>query len=132
MIGDDCDLYASIKPVKTIRDAFSLQKRTSSTSDIKFLHFFVFLWVIFAPLDPSDQIYADLCGPGSTTLILLELLFGSSWLLFSLMKGLFMVVLLDVQFSCFFPFLVTYGANNPRDQFKNLFGICWCGYLVDG
>jgi hypothetical protein len=44
-------------------DAFSPQKRTSSTSKHEFLYFILFLWVIFCPLepepDPATQINAD-------------------------------------------------------------------------
>jgi hypothetical protein len=50
-------------------EANSPQKRTSSTSSMKFLHFYLFSWVIFALLDldpdPADQ---NQCGSGSTTL----------------------------------------------------------------
>jgi hypothetical protein len=39
---------------------------------MKFVYFFLFLWVIFALLDPdpdpATQIYADPCGSGSATL----------------------------------------------------------------
>ncbi len=38
----------SMKIVQVTEEAFSPQKRTSSTSKMKFLHFFLFLWVIFA------------------------------------------------------------------------------------
>ncbi len=31
-----------------------------------------------------------------------------------------------------FPFWLRMMRIIPRDQFKNLFGICWCVYLVDG
>ncbi len=43
----------SIKDVQVSEEAFSPQKKTSCTSNLKFLTFLVFLWVIFALLDPD-------------------------------------------------------------------------------
>ncbi len=36
----------------------ALKREHPSLQNMKFLHFFFFLWVIFAPLDPT-KIYAD-------------------------------------------------------------------------
>jgi hypothetical protein len=36
-------------------EAFSPQKRTSSTKNMKILYFFLYLWVIFALLDPDTD-----------------------------------------------------------------------------
>ncbi len=44
-----------MKDVQATGEALSPQKRTSSTSNMKFLHFFLFLWVIFALLDPDPD-----------------------------------------------------------------------------
>jgi hypothetical protein len=58
---------ASIQDVQVKEEAFSSQKRTSSTSNMIFLYFFLLLWVIFALLDPDpdpDSKY----GSGSETL----------------------------------------------------------------
>jgi hypothetical protein len=61
---------ASIKDSQATGEAFSPQKRTSSTSkEKKILSFFQFFGVIFALLDPDPdptaQINADPCGSGS-------------------------------------------------------------------
>jgi hypothetical protein len=40
---------------KAIEEAFSPPKRTASTSNMKFLNFFLFLWVFFAILDPDPD-----------------------------------------------------------------------------
>ncbi len=53
------------------REAFSPQKRTSSTSKHEISYFFIFLWVIFALLDPdpdSESGSTDLTKSGSATL----------------------------------------------------------------
>jgi hypothetical protein len=54
------------KPSALIREHPALQ-------NIKILYFFLFLWVIFALLDPdpdpATQIYADPCESGSETLV---------------------------------------------------------------
>ena len=42
---------ASIKDVQVTEEAFSSQKRTTSTSKHKIIIFFLLLWVIFALLD---------------------------------------------------------------------------------
>jgi hypothetical protein len=48
--------YASIKDVLTTEEAFSPQKRTSSTSKHENSEFFIlFLWVIFVLLDPDTD-----------------------------------------------------------------------------
>jgi hypothetical protein len=55
--------------------AFSPQKRTSSASEHENSLLLLYLWVIFALLDPDSatQIKADPCGSGgSTTLALRE------------------------------------------------------------
>jgi hypothetical protein len=44
-----------IKDVQVTEEAFSSQNRTSSTSNMKFLNFFLLLWVIFALLDPDPD-----------------------------------------------------------------------------
>jgi hypothetical protein len=56
---------ASIKDAQATGEAFSPQKRTSSTvlKNMKILDFFLFLWVIFALLDPDPQFE---CGSGSS------------------------------------------------------------------
>ena len=41
--------FASITDVQATGGAFSLRKRTSSTSKLEMLNFFLFLWVIFYP-----------------------------------------------------------------------------------
>jgi hypothetical protein len=56
----------SIKDVQVAKEAFSSQKRTSSTSKHEISYFFLLLWAIFALLDPDpDSEY----GSGSTDLI---------------------------------------------------------------
>jgi hypothetical protein len=61
-----------MKDAQATREAFSPQKTTYSTLNMKILDFFLFLWVIFALLDPdpepATQINADPCGSGSETL----------------------------------------------------------------
>jgi hypothetical protein len=50
----------------------ALKREHPTLQNVKFLHFFLFLWVIFALLDPGPadkKINADSCGPGSTTLV---------------------------------------------------------------
>jgi hypothetical protein len=56
-----------MKDAQAIGEAFSPQKRTSSTSKHENSVLFLFLWVIFALLDPdpATQTNADLCGSGS-------------------------------------------------------------------
>ncbi len=53
---------------RATEEALSPQKRTSSTSKHEILYFFLFLWVIFALLDPDPdpetQINAIPCGFG--------------------------------------------------------------------
>jgi hypothetical protein len=53
-------------------EAFSPQQTTSSTSKHENSVLFLFLWVVFALLDPdphpATQINADPCGSGSGTL----------------------------------------------------------------
>jgi|LakMenEpi03Aug12_release.lakeMendotaPanAssembly.Ray.scaffolds.fasta_scaffold365190_1 hypothetical protein len=51
---------ASIKDVQATREAFSSQKRASSTSKNEIYQLFLFLWVIFATLDPDP-----ICEAGS-------------------------------------------------------------------
>jgi hypothetical protein len=63
---------ASLKDAQTTGESFYPQKRTSSTSKHEnSFQIFLFLWVIFALLDPdpATQINADPCGSGSTTLL---------------------------------------------------------------
>jgi hypothetical protein len=63
-----------MKHAQATEEAFSPQKRTSSTSKHKnsVRYFFLFLWVIFALLDPdpdpATQINTDPCGSESETL----------------------------------------------------------------
>jgi hypothetical protein len=56
-------LYASLKDAQATGEAFSPQKRTSSTSKHENSVLFLFLWVIFALMDPdadpATQINAD-------------------------------------------------------------------------
>jgi hypothetical protein len=56
-----------MKDAQAIGEAFSPQKRTSSTSKHENSVLFLFLWVIFALLDPdpATQTNADPCGSGS-------------------------------------------------------------------
>jgi hypothetical protein len=63
-IGTGTHSSAPIKDVQATEEAFSPQKRTSSTSNMKFLNFFLFMWIIFALLDPNSD-----SGYGSTDLI---------------------------------------------------------------
>jgi hypothetical protein len=51
---------ATIKDVQATGEAFSPQKRTSSTSKHKIYQLFLFLWVTFAHLDQDPTIYPDL------------------------------------------------------------------------
>ncbi len=64
------------KNVQATVKAFSPRKRTSSTSkhtgNMKLLYFLLFLWVIFALLDP-DPADKNQCRSWSTTLVLLQL-----------------------------------------------------------
>jgi hypothetical protein len=46
---------ASIKAVQATKEAFSPQKRTSSSSKSEISSFFQFLWVIFALLYPDTD-----------------------------------------------------------------------------
>jgi hypothetical protein len=48
----------------------ALKREHPALQHMKFLYFFLFLWVIFALLDPdsASQINADPCGSGSKTL----------------------------------------------------------------
>jgi hypothetical protein len=50
----------------------ALKREHPAIQNIKFLNFFLLLWVIFALLDldpdPATQINADPCGSGSATL----------------------------------------------------------------
>ncbi len=55
MIGDDCDLYASKKHVQAIEKPSALEREHPALQNIKFLHFFVLLWVMFALLDPGSS-----------------------------------------------------------------------------
>jgi hypothetical protein len=48
-------------------DAFNPQQGISELQTMKFIYFFLFLWVN-ADLDPENQIIADPCGSGSETL----------------------------------------------------------------
>ncbi len=54
-----------MKDFRVTEEAFSPQKRTSSTSKHKNLNFFLFLWVIFDLLDPDPDSES---GYGSTDL----------------------------------------------------------------
>ncbi len=71
---------ASLKDAQATGIAFSPQKWTSSTS--------LFLWLIFALLDPATQVNADPCGSGS----------GSTTVIF---RGIF-CGFLDVLYSTLF------------------------------
>ncbi len=51
--------------VQAAGEAFSPQKRTSSPPKMKFIHFFLFMWVIFVLLDPDLDCESR---SGSTTL----------------------------------------------------------------
>jgi hypothetical protein len=47
---------ASLKDAQITGEAFSSQKKTMKTSNMKFLNFFyLLLWVIFARLDPDPD-----------------------------------------------------------------------------
>jgi hypothetical protein len=48
----------------------ALKREHPALQNMKILYFFIFLWVIFAHLDPdpTTQINADPCGSGSETL----------------------------------------------------------------
>ncbi len=48
-------LWPFIKDVQATGEAFSSQKRTSSTSENEISQHFIFLWVIFALLDPDPD-----------------------------------------------------------------------------
>ncbi len=80
---------ASIKDVQATWRAFSPQKRTSSTSKMKFINFLLRLWVNFALLGPhririqsgsvsttldvsADVSHVDEHGPGSSLLYVIE------------------------------------------------------------
>jgi hypothetical protein len=58
-------IQASIKDAQAIGEAFSPQKRTSSTSKHKTSVFFLFFWVIFALLDPDPDPQFE-CGSRSS------------------------------------------------------------------
>ncbi len=51
--------YPSLKDVQVTEEAFSFQKRTSSTSKHEISKFFSTLWVIFALLDPDSETDPD-------------------------------------------------------------------------
>jgi len=68
-----------MKDAQATEDAFCPQREHPAIQNIKFLYFFLFLWVIFALLririwnadldpDPATQINADPCGYGFATL----------------------------------------------------------------
>jgi len=61
--------YASIKDVQVTKEAFSYQKRISSTSKHEISYFFLLLWVLFALLDPYTDPNSEY-GSGSTDLII--------------------------------------------------------------
>jgi hypothetical protein len=68
----NCNLLIPRPPQRTSKagEAFSPQKRTPSTSNMIFLHFYLFLWAIFALLNPDSKFGStDLIGSGSETLI---------------------------------------------------------------
>ncbi len=58
----------SIKDVQVTKEAFSSQKRTSSTWKHEIYIFFLLLWVIFALLDPDPDTGDSEYGSGSTNL----------------------------------------------------------------
>jgi hypothetical protein len=51
-----------MKDVQATEEAFSPQKRTSNTSKHGISEFFLFLWVIFALLDPESQSGSETLG----------------------------------------------------------------------
>jgi hypothetical protein len=63
---------ASIKNAQAQEKPSALKREHLVLKNMKILDFFLFLWVIFALLDPdpATQINADPCGSGSETLIL--------------------------------------------------------------
>jgi hypothetical protein len=66
-----CKIYVSRTP-KLQKKPSSVKRKHPALRNMKFLYFFLFLWVIFALLDPDPdpaaQIKADPCGSGSETL----------------------------------------------------------------
>ncbi len=70
--------WASIKNVQAIWEAFSSQNRTYSMTKYKISQLFLFLWVIFAFLDPDPESGStDLIESGSETQI--NFIITASW-----------------------------------------------------
>jgi hypothetical protein len=62
-----------MKDVKATEEAFSPQKRTSSSSKHEISELFLIFWVIFSLLGPvSDPADQNQCRPGSRTLSLVS------------------------------------------------------------
>jgi hypothetical protein len=78
IVGDDCDLYASIKHVQAIEKPSALEREHPVLQNIKFFTFLYFCGSYLPSWIQPTKINADLCGSGSKTLILMELLFGWS------------------------------------------------------
>jgi hypothetical protein len=73
--------HATIKDVQATGEAFGPQRKHPTRQNIKFLNFFLFLWVIFTILDPdrdSESGSTDLIESGSETLFLTQNLIPST------------------------------------------------------
>jgi hypothetical protein len=59
----------------------ALKREHTALQNMKILYFFLFLWVIFALLDPdpATQINADPCGSGSETLQNIVIKLSKMW-----------------------------------------------------
>ncbi len=139
-----------MKDGQATEEAFSLQKRTSSTSKHEISRFFLFLCVVFALLDPGiriqpTKISANPCGSGFTTLLFFVFLskfpfilpvrfaFLLSWyrypffISYSLLFSVFPLFYTAIFFNCILGILLLLSSSPPyvfQDTFLCVTFLC--------